>query len=67
MLNVSQYYHCSRPFSLAGVRIAVLLIRGKIIVVIYVHRGVGPSLFRGRSCAGARSNTQQPASARLSQ
>jgi hypothetical protein len=39
----------------------------KIIVVIFVHRGVGPLLFRGRSCAGARSNTQQPASARLSQ
>jgi hypothetical protein len=38
-----------------------------IIVVIFVHRGVGLSLFRGRSCAGARSNTQQPASARLSQ
>jgi hypothetical protein len=32
-------------------------IRGKIIVVIFMHRGVGPSLFRGRSCAGARSNT----------
>jgi hypothetical protein len=37
-------------------RIAVLLIRGKIIV-IFVHRGVGPSLFRGRSCAGGRSNS----------
>jgi hypothetical protein len=36
-------------------------------VVIFVHHGVGPSLFRGRSCAGARSNTQQPASGRLSQ
>jgi hypothetical protein len=46
-------------------RIAVLLVRGKIIVVILVHRGVGPSLFRGRSCAGAWSNTEQPTSARL--
>jgi hypothetical protein len=47
--------------------IAVLFICGKIIVVIFVHHGVGPSLLRGRSCAGALSNTQQPASARLSQ
>jgi hypothetical protein len=47
----------------AGLRIAVLHIRGKIIVVIFVHCGVGPSLFHGRSCAGARYNTQQPASA----
>jgi hypothetical protein len=45
----------------------VLLVFGKIVVVIFVHRGMGPALFRGRSCAGARSNTQQPASARLSQ
>jgi uncharacterized membrane protein YcfT len=56
------YSLCSRPSSFA-----VLLIRGKTIVVIFVQRGVGPSLFRGRSCAGARSNTQQPASARMSQ
>jgi hypothetical protein len=54
----------SRRPSFADVRIAVLVIRGKIIMVIFVLRGVGPSLFRGRSCAGARSNTQQPASAR---
>jgi hypothetical protein len=58
------YYN--RHTSFAGLSIAVLLIRGKI-VVIFVHRGVGPSLFRGHPCAGARSNTQQPASARLSQ
>jgi hypothetical protein len=51
----------SRPSSFT-----VLLIRGKF-VVIFEHRGVGPSIFRGCSCAGARSNTQHPACARLSQ
>jgi hypothetical protein len=56
----------SRPSSFANFRIAVLLIRGKIIV-IFVHRGLGLSFSRDGSCAGARSNTKQPASARLSQ
>jgi hypothetical protein len=57
----------SNTASFVCLRIAVLLIREKIIVVISVHRGAGPSLIHGRSRAGARSNTQQPASARLSQ
>jgi hypothetical protein len=57
------YMQYSRLASFAGLRIAVLLIRGKIIVVILVHRGVGPSLFCGRSCAGARSKPQLPTSA----
>jgi hypothetical protein len=57
----------STPSSFADLRIAVLLIHLKIIVGIFVHRGVGPSLFRGRSCAGARSITQQRESARLAQ
>jgi hypothetical protein len=56
-----------RHASFTGFLIAVLFICRKVIVVIFVHRGVGPSLFRDCSCAGARSNTQQPASARLSQ
>jgi hypothetical protein len=53
-----------QPFT--GFGLTVLLNREKIVVVIYVNRGLRPSLFRGRSCAGARSDTQQPASARLS-
>jgi hypothetical protein len=57
----------TRPSSFVGLRIAVLLISGKIIVVIFVHCGVVLSLFLGRSCAGARSNAQQTISARLSQ
>jgi hypothetical protein len=57
----------SRPFLFAGLRIVVLIIHGKIIAVIFVHCGIGPSLFHSHSCAGARINTQQPASARLSQ
>jgi hypothetical protein len=40
----------SRPASFADLRIAVLLIGGKIIVVIFVHLGgVGPSLLDRRS------------------
>jgi hypothetical protein len=38
--------------------ISVLLIRGKNIVIIFVHRGLGPSLFRGGSFAGARSRSR---------
>ncbi|XP_021918929.1 uncharacterized protein LOC110829502 isoform X2 [Zootermopsis nevadensis] len=41
-----------------------MLISGK--VVISLHRGIDPSLFRGRFCAGALSNTQEPVSAGLS-
>jgi hypothetical protein len=52
---------CSTPSSFAGLCTAVVLIRETTIVVIFVHRGVGPSLFRGHSCAGARSSSQQPA------
>jgi hypothetical protein len=57
----------SRPSSFAGLCIAVWLICGKIIVVIFVHRGIGPLLFHRCSCADAWSNTQQPTSAHLSQ
>jgi hypothetical protein len=35
----------SRPSPFVGLCIALLLICGKIIVVIFMHHGVGPSLF----------------------
>jgi hypothetical protein len=53
----SQRSDYSRTFSFV-----VLQIGGQSFV-IFVHRGIGPSLFRCGSCAGARSNTQQPAPA----
>jgi hypothetical protein len=53
----------SRPALLAGLHIMVLLIHGKIVEAIFVHHGIGLLLFHGCSCAGARSSTQQPASA----
>jgi hypothetical protein len=57
----------SRLTSFTRLCITVLLIRRKIIVVIFVHHGIGLSLFHGRSCAGARRNTLQHASACKSQ
>jgi hypothetical protein len=53
-----EYYNRPPHLSFAGLWFATSIIRTKIIVVILVHGGVGPSLFRGPPCAGARSNTQ---------
>lgn len=41
--------------------IVVLLFLRKVIVVMFVHRGVSPALISSRSCAGARRNTLEPA------
>jgi hypothetical protein len=56
-------FNYSRPATFADLRIAVLLIRGKTVVATFVHHGVGPSVFRGSSCAGARSRPKLTISA----
>jgi hypothetical protein len=53
----------SAPASFADLRTAASLVRKKITLLIFVHHGVGPSLFRCRSCAGARSRPQLTTSA----
>lgn len=65
MVATRQYSTCrrtvlshSKPVSFAVWACAVPLLPGKTVVTS-VHRGVGPSFIRGRSCAGTRSNTQQ--------
>jgi hypothetical protein len=50
-----------------GVSATRFCIFGEKILLIFLHRGACPSLFRGLPCADARSNTQQPASAGLPQ
>lgn len=47
----------------AGLPNAVPLIRGKITLVIFVKRGVCPSLLRGCFCADALNNREQSACA----
>lgn len=68
-----QYVLCVRAFVIQQTRyascllIAVLFICGEFVMVVFVHRGVGPPLFLGRFCAGARINAEKHASPCLHQ
>jgi hypothetical protein len=62
----ARYVIPDRPFSSAGLLVAVLLFCREVFVLMFVHRSVGLLLFRIRSCAGARS-TQELASVHTSQ